>query len=71
MHDLGNLLVVLGALLALLGVLLWSGVGRDWIGRLPGDIHISGEKFSVHVPIVTCLLLSLVVSAVFWLVRRL
>ena len=47
-----------GLLLAAVGALLWSGFGKGWLGRLPGDIHYSKGDFSFHFPIVTCLLLS-------------
>jgi hypothetical protein len=70
MPDLGKILFVLGLVIAGVGLLLWTGVGRNWLGRLPGDIHVSGEKFSFHFPIVTCLVLSVVLSLVFWLLRK-
>ncbi|MBI3414518.1 MAG: DUF2905 domain-containing protein, partial [Verrucomicrobia bacterium] len=41
MQELGKLLVIIGASLALVGLLLWSGGGRSWFGRLPGDIQVS------------------------------
>ena len=58
MNDAGKFLVIAGLLIAAIGALLWSGLGRGWIGRLPGDIHYKGDNFSFHFPIVTCLLLS-------------
>lgn len=70
MNDLGKLLVILGVALALVGLLLWTGVGRGWIGRLPGDIRIEREGGSFYFPIVTCLLISVVLSALMWLFRR-
>lgn len=69
-HDLGKFLVVLGVLLACLGAILWSGVGKGWLGRLPGDIHYARDSFSFHFPVVTCLLLSLVLTFVMWLLKR-
>ncbi len=70
MNELGKFLVILGVGLAVVGLLLWSGIGRSWLGRLPGDIHYTKENFSFHFPIVTCLLLSLVLSLVLWLLRK-
>jgi hypothetical protein len=55
---------------AALGLVLWSGFGRGWLGRLPGDIHVSREGFSFHFPIVTCLVVSAVLSLLTWLLRR-
>ena len=70
MNELGKFLVILGIGLALVGLLLWSGFGRSWLGRLPGDIHYTKENFSFHFPIVTCLLLSIVLSLILWLLRK-
>jgi Protein of unknown function (DUF2905) len=42
-----------GLLLATVGALLWSGFGKGWLGRLPGDIHYSKGGFGFHFPIVT------------------
>jgi hypothetical protein len=70
MNDLGKFLVLVGLLIAAVGLLIWSGFGRGWLGRLPGDIHYSRDNFSFHFPIVTCLLLSLLLSLVLWLLRK-
>ena len=70
MNDLGKFLVLIGLLIAAVGLLIWSGFGRGWLGRLPGDIHYSRDNFSFHFPIVTCLLLSLLLSLVLWLFRK-
>jgi hypothetical protein len=61
--ELGKTLVVLGLTLA--GV----GAGRGFLGRLPGDIHIKGERTEVYFPIATCLVISAVLSLVSWLLR--
>ena len=70
MNDLGKFLVIIGLLIAAVGLLILSGFGRGWLGRLPGDIHYSRDNFSFHFPIVTCLLLSLLLSLVLWLFRK-
>ena len=70
MNDAGKFLVVAGLVMAAVGALLWSGVGRGWLGRLPGDINYTRDNFSFHFPIVTCLILSAVVSLLLWLFRR-
>jgi hypothetical protein len=70
MTDLGKLLVVVGLVLAIVGALLWSGLGKGWLGRLPGDIHYTKGNFSFHFPIVTCLLLSLVLTLILRLFRK-
>lgn len=70
MNELGKLLVIVGVVMVVVGALLWSGVGRGWFGQLPGDIHVERENFSFHFPLVTCLVISAVLTLVAWLVRR-
>ncbi len=62
-------LIILGAILLLAG-LLWPWILKLGLGRLPGDIVIERGGFRFYIPIVTGLLVSLVVSAVLWLLRR-
>jgi uncharacterized protein YybS (DUF2232 family) len=64
MNDLGKFLVIVGVVIAGIGLLLWSGIGKGWFGRLPGDIHYTKGNFSFYFPVVTCILLSLVLSLV-------
>jgi membrane protein implicated in regulation of membrane protease activity len=70
MTELGKFLFMIGLIVAGVGLLLWMGVGRGWLGRLPGDIHYSKDNFSFHFPIVTCLVLSLIITFLFWLFRK-
>jgi uncharacterized protein YybS (DUF2232 family) len=70
MNEPGKMLVLLGVAIAMVGLLLWSGIGKHWLGRLPGDIHYTRDNFSFHFPIVTCLLLSLVLTLLMWLFRK-
>jgi len=70
MNDFGKLLFVMGLIMAAIGLLLWSGLGRSWLGRLPGDIQYSRGNFSFYFPIVTCLILSLLLTLLMWLFRK-
>ena len=70
MNDFGKLLVIAGLLLAAVGAALWSGLGRGWLGRLPGDIHYTKGNFTFSFPVVTCLLVSVVLTLLLWLFRR-
>lgn len=70
MNELGKFLVVAGILLALVGALLWSGIGKGWLGRLPGDIHYTRGNFSFHFPLVTCLLVSALLTFLLWVLRK-
>lgn len=64
-----KLLIILGLVLLAAGF-LWPWLRRFPFGRLPGDIHIVREGFSFNFPIVTCLVISIVVSIVLWFFRR-
>jgi hypothetical protein len=64
-----KLLIVLGLALLAAG-LLWPWLRRLPLGRLPGDIHIVRAGFSFHFPIVTCIVISIVVSILLWIFRR-
>jgi hypothetical protein len=64
-----KLLIVLGLALLAAG-LLWPWLRRLPLGRLPGDIHVVRAGFSFSFPIVTCLVISIVVSIVLWFFRR-
>jgi hypothetical protein len=64
-----RILITLGLVLVAAG-LLWPWAARLGLGRLPGDIVIRGEHGGFYFPIVTCLLISLVISALFWLIGR-
>jgi uncharacterized protein YybS (DUF2232 family) len=70
MNELGKFLVIVGLLIVAVGILLWSGVGKGWLGRLPGDINYSKGNFSFHFPIVTCLIVSVVLTLLLWLFRK-
>ena len=65
-----KLLVTAGVLLVAAG-LLWPYLSRLGLGRLPGDIAIQGEQGGFYFPIVTCLLVSLVLTLIFWLAGKL
>jgi hypothetical protein len=70
MNELGKVLFVFGVVIALVGLALWTGVGRGWLGRLPGDIHYSRGNFTFYFPIVTCILVSLVLTLIVWLFKK-
>jgi hypothetical protein len=62
-------LIVLGLVILLVG-LLWPYLSRIGLGRLPGDIVIERENMTFYFPLMTCLLVSVVLSVVFWAVNR-
>jgi hypothetical protein len=71
MAEMGKLLLVLGIVIALFGlVLLLSGRFHLPIGRLPGDIYYCGKNTSFYFPLATSILLSVILSLIFWLIGR-
>jgi hypothetical protein len=69
-NEVGKLLVVLGIVVVLTGLVLWSGFGPKWLGRLPGDIRIERGNSAFYFPIVTCIVISVVLSLVMSIFRR-
>jgi hypothetical protein len=67
--GIGWLLLVLGLVIAGIGLLWLLAPSIPWLGRLPGDIHIERENFRFYFPLVTCLVLSVVLSLVLWVIR--
>ncbi|MEP6810013.1 MAG: DUF2905 domain-containing protein [Chthoniobacterales bacterium] len=70
MPEIGKLLVFVGLAVVLLGLALWTGVGAGWLGRLPGDIRIERGNSGFYFPIVTCIIISVVLSVIVSLFRR-
>lgn len=71
MNSLGKLLIGAGGLLILIGaIVILAGRAHIPLGRLPGDISYRGRNTAVFLPITTCIVLSVVLSLVFWLVNR-
>ena len=62
-------LIIIGLSIAAIGV-LWPWLQKIGLGRLPGDFVIRREGFTVYAPIATCILISVVLSVVLWLLRR-
>jgi len=62
-------LIILGVVLLAAG-LLWPWLTKIGLGRLPGDIRIEGENGGFYFPIVTCLVISVVLSILLWIFRR-
>jgi DUF2905 family protein len=68
--DLGKLLLIAGLALAAVGLLLVAGGRLPFrLGRLPGDISYQGRSGSFYFPIVTCIVLSLALTVVMWIIN--
>ncbi len=70
MALLAKSLILMGLGIAALGVLLWLFSGVPFIGRLPGDVYLRRGNFTFYFPVVTCILISIIVSLIFALMRR-
>lgn len=62
MRSIALLLLVAGALIFTVGLILFFFEKIPWLGNLPGDIHIEGKNFSFHFPLMTCILLSVLIT---------
>jgi hypothetical protein len=69
--GIGRLLITVGVIFIVVGVLFTLGGRLPFrIGRLPGDVVIRGKNSTFYFPIVTCILLSIVLTLLGWLFRR-
>ena len=69
MRHPGLTLIVIGLLIAGIGLVWLIAPSIPWLGKLPGDIRIERANFRFHYPLVTCLLLSVLLSLVLWIIR--
>jgi hypothetical protein len=70
MAELGKALMICGGLMLLVGLFLFWGGKAPWLGRLPGDIFIQRDNFTLYVPLATSLVVSVLLSLLFLLFRR-
>lgn len=62
-------LIVIGIVLVILG-LLWPWLQKSGLGRLPGDIALERDNFRFYFPITTSIIVSIVITLLFWLFRK-
>ena len=70
MQDLGKFIFILGIVLVVAGAFLWRTGGLGGFGKLPGDIFVQKEHSTFYFPIVTCLIISAVLTLLGWLLRK-
>ena len=70
MRDLGRFLIIIGVVTAVIGLIFWSGFAPKWLGRLPGDIRIERGNSVFYFPIVTCIVISILLSLILSIFRR-
>ncbi|HHF98201.1 MAG TPA: DUF2905 domain-containing protein [Candidatus Aerophobetes bacterium] len=64
MNVMGKLLVMMGIFLVLVGVFFWIGPKIPFLGKLPGDIYFKKGNFAFYFPVVTCILISIILSLI-------
>jgi len=70
MQNTGKFLFIIGLVIAVTGAWLWSGRNLGWLGRLPGDFSYQSGDFKIYFPVATCVLVSVVLTLLVWLLRR-
>jgi uncharacterized protein HemY len=68
-HHPGWLLVLLGVILVAAGLVWIFAPSIPWLGRLPGDLVIERGNTRIYIPITTCIVLSILLTAVLWVIR--
>jgi len=72
MQQLGKYLLLIGILLVIAGIILYFfGNKFTWLGKLPGDIRVEKEHFRFYFPITTMIILSLLISIILYIIRKL
>jgi Protein of unknown function (DUF2905) len=69
-RELGKFVAVIGVILTLVGLVMWCGFAPKWLGRLPGDIRIEREHSAFYFPIVTCIVISILLTLLLSIFRR-
>jgi len=71
-QDTGKYIIIIGGAIIIIGLLIYFFHDKlHWIGRLPGDIRIEKENFHFYFPIATMIILSVLISAILWIIRKL
>jgi Protein of unknown function (DUF2905) len=68
--ELGKILIILGILLAVIGLIVVFRIQIPWLGKLPGDFYVKRNNVQIYFPLATCILLSLLLSAILYLFRK-
>jgi hypothetical protein len=72
MPQLGKILIIIGVILVIAGLIVYfAGNKLGWIGHLPGDIRIEKENFRFYFPITTMILISVTLTLILWIVKKL
>ena len=70
MIDIGKMLIIFGVVSIIIGGILMLSGKVPWLGRLPGDILVQKKNFTFYFPLATSILLSILLTLIFWLIRK-
>jgi len=70
MQDLGKTIFIIGLVLAVAGAVMWKTGGLGGLGKLPGDIFVQKGNATFYFPVVTCILVSVLLTLLGWLFRK-
>ncbi|MBN2028890.1 DUF2905 domain-containing protein [bacterium] len=70
MFALGKLILIIGIFIIVIGLLMMVGHHIPFLGKLPGDIHIEKKNFHLYFPLTTSILISLILSILFYIIRK-
>ncbi len=68
--DIAKIIIFIGLLLVAIGLVCMVGNKLPFIGKLPGDIAIERKNYSFYFPVTTCIVISIVLSFIFWLFNK-
>ncbi|BCB96918.1 hypothetical protein JZK55_18400 [Dissulfurispira thermophila] len=69
-QHIGKFLIIMGIVIAVIGGLVMLSGKISWLGRLPGDIVIQKKNFTFYFPLATSILISIILTLIFWIVGR-
>ena len=70
MESMGKSLVLVGIAIVVIGIAIWGLSSIPYVGRLPGDIYVRRGNFTFYFPVATCILISIIATILFSLMRR-
>ncbi|RLB80407.1 MAG: DUF2905 domain-containing protein [Deltaproteobacteria bacterium] len=70
LFSFGKVLIIIGLVIAGIGILLVLTPNVPWLGKLPGDILIKKDNFKFYFPVTTCIIISIILTLLFYLFRR-
>lgn len=70
MQHIGRFLILLGLIISAVGALLLLTGKVPWLGKLPGDILIQKKNFTFYFPLATSIIISLIITLIFWIFGR-